>query len=155
MEARQQFYLLEQPRPERQEDDPGGTRVLKEKGFRVGDAPKCPKCGRFIGMMTWLAPFRVEIETWGKEFGDIVETGGNQLLVSHRFKRLYEEHQLKGLIGFEPVKIVKVKRHRKSSAEPPQYFKASATRGQTSIDQDASGFEWQDDQLLCPECLYP
>jgi hypothetical protein len=106
-------------------------------------------------MLTWLPPFRVEIETWGKEFGDVVKVGAYDLLVSHRFKRLYEEHQLKGLVGFEPVEIVKVKRHRKSIAELPEYFKVSVVRSQTSIDQEASGFEWQSDEPICPECLWP
>jgi hypothetical protein len=155
MEALHQFYVVKQPQPESPEDKMGGTNALKEEGFKVGDAPKCPRCGRFIGMLTWLPPYRVEIETWGKEFGDILEAGGNQVLVSHRFKCLYEDHQLKGLTAFERVEVVKVKRHRKPNAELPEYFKTSAVRSQTSIDQEASGFEWQDDQPLCPECLLP
>ena len=154
MEAQDQFYVVEEPRPEDREDDIGGTSALKEEGFKVGEAPKCPKCGRFIGMLTWLPPFRVEIETWGKEFGDLVKVGANDLLVSHGFKQLYEKHQLTGLLGFEQVEIVRVKRHRKSSAELPEYFKATVVRSQTSIDQDASGFEWQDEQPVCPECLW-
>jgi hypothetical protein len=153
MESQHQFYVLEPPRPGSPEDALGGTSALLEAGFNVGDAPKCPKCGRFIGMLIWLPPFRVELETWGNEFGDIIDAGGNDLLVSHRFKRHYEAHHLKGLIGFEPVEIIKVKRHRKSSAVLPEYFRASVIRSQTGIDQEASGFEWEDDQPLCPECL--
>ena len=154
MEAPHQFYVLEEARPGSPEDDMGGTSALKEEGFEVGDAPKCPKCGRFIGMLTWLPPFRVEIETWGREFGDVVKAGANDLVVSLRFKQLYERHQLKGLLGFEPVEIVRVKRHRKFNAELPKYFKASLVHSQASIDQNASGFEWQDDQPVCPECLW-
>jgi len=154
MEAKHQFYALEQPRPGSPEDTIGGTRAIQEEGFNVGDAPKCPKCGRFIGMLTWFPPFRVELETWGREYGDLIEAGGNDVLVSHRFKHHYETHELKGLMGFEPVEIVRVKRHRKSNADLPEYFKASVVRSQTSIDQEASGFEWQDDQPVCPECLW-
>jgi len=155
MEAQHPFYVLEQPRAGSPEDVVGGTRALQEEGFNVGDAPRCPKCGRFTGMLTWLPPYRVELETWGKHFGDIVEAGGNDLIVSHRFKQLYESHELKGLMRFEPVEIVRVKRHRKSSAELPEYFKASVCRSQTSIDQEASRFEWQGDEPICPECLWP
>jgi hypothetical protein len=151
----QHFYVLKQPRPESPEDKSGGTIAIQEKGFKVGEPLKCPKCGRFIGMLAWLPPFRVELETWGTEFGDVIEAGGNDLLVSHRFKSLYEERELTGLKGFEPVEVVRVKRHGKSITDLPEYFKASAVRSQTSIDQDASVFEWQDAQPLCPECLFP
>jgi len=155
METQQQFYILKQPLPESPEDQVGGTTAIQEKGFKVGEALKCPKCGLAIGMLAWLPPFRVELEMWGREFGDIIEVGGNDLLVSHRFKRLYEEHQLKGLIGFEPVEIVKIKRYRRSNDELPEYLKTSAIRSQTCLNQEASGFEWQDNQPLCPECLLP
>jgi len=154
MEEQHQFYVLEEPRPESPEDALGGTSAVKEEGFQVGHAPECSKCGRCIGMLTWLPPFRIELESWGKEFGDIVKAGATDLLVSHRFKHHYESHELTGLIGFEPVEIVRVKRHRKSNAELPEYFKASVVRSQTSIDQEASGFEWQDDRPVCPECLW-
>ena len=155
MDAQQLFYVLDEPAPESPEDKMGGTNALSEEGFKVGDAPKCPRCGRFIGMLTWLPPFRVEIETWGREFGDMVKAGAYDFLVSHRFKRLYESHRLKGLVGFEPVEITKVKRHQKSSAAVPEYFKVSVVSSQTSIDQEGSGFEWQGDEPICPECLWP
>src|SRR5947209_10879505 len=114
------FYVLKQPRPESPEDKCGGTTAIQEKGFNVGEALKCPNCGRFIGMLAWLPPFRVELQAWGMEFGDIIEAGGNDLIVSRRFKRLYDEHQLTGLIGFEPVEVVKVKRQGRSGAELPE-----------------------------------
>lgn len=155
MESHHPFYVLEEPRPGTPEDKAAGTNALIEEGFKVGDAPQCPKCGRFIGMLTWLPPFRVEIETWGKEFGDVVKAGPYDFLVSDRFKRLYNEHRFTGLVGYEPVEVARVKRHRNSDAELPNYFKTSVVRSQTSIDQDASGFEWQGDEPICPECLWP
>ncbi len=154
MEPQHRFYVLEEPRPGSPADEMGGTRAIMEEGFKVGGAPRCPTCGRFIGMLTWLPPFRVEIESWGTEFGDVVNAGASDLLVSDRFKRLYERHHLKGLIGFEAVEVVKLERHRKSRGDLPRYFKAGVVRSRTSIDQEASGFEWQEDQPVCPECLW-
>lgn len=155
MDPQQPFYILSEPCPESPEDAVGGTNALKVEGFKVGDAPKCPKCGRFIGLLTWMPPFRVEIEMWGKEFGDVVKAGAYDFLVSHQFKRLYEEHRLEGLKDFEPVEIVKVKQHRKFKAKRPEYFKVSVARSRTSIDQEASEFEWQGNEPICPECLWP
>jgi len=154
MEDQDRFYVLQEPRPGSTEDERGGTSALKEEGFQVGDAPKCPICGRFVGMLTWLPPFRVEIERWGDEFGDVIQIGGNDLLVSERFQRLYESSQLTGLAGFEPVEIIRVKRHRKSAGQPPQYSKVSIVRSRTAVDQTASGFVWADSEPVCTECLW-
>jgi hypothetical protein len=154
MNEQQHFYVLEEPRPGSREDDIGGTRASRAKGFQVGDAPKCPRCGRFIGMLTWLPPFRVEIETWGRQFGDVIKVGGCDLLVSSCFRQQYEMHRLKGLLNFYPVEIVKVKRHQRLDAEPPEYFKTSVIRSRTAVDQEESGFEWEDDEPVCPECLW-
>jgi hypothetical protein len=78
------FFILEEPRPGSPQDIAHGTRALKEEGFKVGPAPRCPACGGFIGLLRWLPPFRVELETWGKEFGDVIHIG-DELLVSERF----------------------------------------------------------------------
>jgi len=42
------------------------TDFLKEDSARRGIAPKCLTCGKYIGMLPWLPPFRAELEVWGK-----------------------------------------------------------------------------------------
>jgi hypothetical protein len=147
------FFILEEPKTGSPQDKAHGTRALKGEGFNVGPAPRCPACGGFVGLLRWLPPFRVELETWGKEFGDVMRTG-DELLVSERFKETYTKGSLCGLLGFEPVEVIKVKRHRRLVGEPPRYFKAEVVRSETTVDRLASGAEWDREGVECPVCLH-
>lgn len=147
------FFILEEPKPGSPQDKAHGTRALAEAGFNVGPAPVCPACSRFIGLLRWLPPFRVELETWGREFGDVMHIGDN-LLVSERFKEVYTDAGLTGLLGFEAVTVIKVNRHRKTVDEPPQYFVAEVVRSESTVDVDASGMEWNGGEEPCPVCFH-
>jgi hypothetical protein len=125
------------------------TYASYAKGYNQGDAPRCPKCGEFVGLLTWLPPFRVELELWGTEFGDFVFGIGNDFLVSQKFKELYRREGLTGLSGLEPVEVVRIKSRRRKRPDPPPYFRAVVTRSRTAIDLKASEFEW----LEPPTCL--
>lgn len=131
------------------------TDYIITSDANVGDAPRCPICGRFTGMRMWLPPYQVELDCWGKAFGDMVlGTASDDILVSQRFKSLWEEQGLSGLSGFEPVEVLKVKR-RKAKGDPPRYFKAKVERSWTALDHKASGTVWGDTQnarALCAEC---
>ena len=147
------FYVMREAGVGSPEDKVGGTRAMRAEASNQGDAPKCPACGQAIGLLTWLPPYQVDIELWGKQFGDILIEGSEDLLVSDRFKLLYQSHQLAGLDGFEPVEIVSIKPRRKSHAELPRYFKACRIRTRAAVDQAASGFRWNNKAPICPECL--
>jgi hypothetical protein len=144
-----QFYSLETyPRGD------ADTCFSEEKGFNVGDAELCPACGRAVSMLTWLPPFRVELELYGKGFGDFVfGHGGNDFLVSQRFRELYDQHGLTGLSGFDLVDVIKVKvKSRKMIAlQPPMYFRVSPQHGPAALDVVASGLEWVDSPT-CRQC---
>jgi hypothetical protein len=147
------FYVLDSPEPGSPEDRTAGTEFSAAKGFETGDAPRCPQCGDYIGLLEWLPPFRVEIRTFGTRFGDLAFDGvWPYLLVSQRFLVLYEEHGLKGLSGFEPVAVTKVKRRRKVIGDLPAYVRAVVTRSQAEIDYAASGYEWRDSPPTCATC---
>lgn len=150
-----QFFVLE--RKPTGEKESGRTDVMPEKGFTVGEAPCCPTCGNFIGMLKWLPPYRVEMDTWGDHFGDFAFAGGSEwFLVSERFRSVYLQSGLKGLSGFDPVEITKITRHnKKMRGNPPQYFKVDVVRSQTAVDQVASRFEWSDGASICPVCMLP
>ena len=67
----------------------------------------------------------------------------------------FEKESLVGIIRFEPVEVIKIIHRRgKPKGEMPRYFKASVVRSRTTIDQKASGYEWEDESKVCPECLY-
>jgi hypothetical protein len=144
------FVLNETPTGSNEE---ARVDVLDADGTNHGDASRCESCGEYVGMREWLPPYRVELDLWGREFGDVAPMLGDDLLVSERFKALWQRSGLSGLSDFAPVEVVKVRRHRrlKLRAEPPPYFRAAVTHSRTTIDFAASGFEW-DNPPTCMEC---
>lgn len=138
-----EFYVLKSPRADSPEDKEAGTEFFHEEGYNRGEPPRCEVCGQFTRMLRWLPPYRAELEVWGRHFGDLVFGSADDLLVSQRFKELYEQSGLTGLGVMEPVEIIKVARRRRSLGDPPPYFKATVSLGRTAIDVTASGFEWE------------
>lgn len=83
--------------------EPVGTRVF-------GDGRHCPFCGRPITGYEWQPPHRIKLSSAKPEkWGDFVWGAGFDLMVSNRFKQIYE---LEGLNGIEyfypPVDIIRV-----------------------------------------------
>jgi hypothetical protein len=79
---------------------------------------------------------------------------GDELLVSERFKETYTRAGLTGLLSFEPVLVIKVKRHRKFIGDPPRYFVADVVRSETTVDVEASEKEWDGGEEACPVCFH-
>lgn len=149
------FFILDRARPDSQEDRLARTDFLERidpetETIRTGDACVCLRCSDYVGMLKWLPPYEVELECWGKEFGDICFDTG-ELIVSERFKRLYEEWSLTGLTNFDPVKILSIVRRRRIKGDPPPYFYVQVNRTRAAIDQLASGFVWKVPPT-CDEC---
>jgi hypothetical protein len=124
------------------------TDFLPCEPHNVGSAPKCPECNRYVGMLRWQPPFRVELETWGSEYGDIAFGPGDSLLVSYRFASLWLTRALVGLEGFEEVEVVDVRRHKKMEERRPRYFRVLVVRSDVAVDQLMSGVEWE----IPPSC---
>lgn len=136
------FFVLDKPESGSAEDRRAGTDVIKEEGFNVGEAPRCPSCGGFTGLLRWLPPYRIEVETWGKHYGDIMMLG-DDLIVSERCMDICRQNGVKGLCDFEPVEVIKIVHRRgKPKEKCPDYFKASVVKSQTTVDQEASGMQW-------------
>ena len=83
------FFVLEQFPDESQTGF--RTDFLQTEDVNRGPAPRCPTCGGYTGMLAWLPPFRVELETWGNTVGDLALGNGADILVSERFHALYHE----------------------------------------------------------------
>ena len=67
----------------------------------------CPVCGGPVGMLKWLPPYRVKLSSAKPEkWGDFVWGAGFLLLVSDRFKAVYEREGLTGITAFLPVEVV-------------------------------------------------
>ncbi len=145
------FYVLER---HSEKILPSSTEYSTISEPNLGKAMKCLSCGRFISLLPWLPPYRVELTLRGNVYGDLAIGVGDEFLVSERFKCLYHEQGLTGLEEFGPVEIIKVKRMTKKAPKtpPPPYYMVRVVYSRTKFDIENSGMEG-DGPIRCPECL--
>jgi len=103
---------------------------------------RCPVCGAAIVGLLWLPPHRVRLSSAKPEkWGDFVWGAGFPLLVSGRFKAIYETERLSGVTTFyPPVEIVRVGKH-KSGDLPlnlPEYHLIEIVWNGANQDDEAS-----------------
>jgi hypothetical protein len=128
------FYIIDTPKIGTPEDLLGGMRAIKEEGFSTGEAWRCPECNRFLTTLRWLPPYRVELERWGREYGDFADIG-QDMIVSEQFVLAFQDCGLNGFSPFEPVEIVKVIDRGGRPNQPfPRYFTATVTLSPTTVD---------------------
>ena len=134
---------------------PHDTKFSHVKPVKLGEASRCPQCGDIIGMLTWMPPYRVELELHGASFGDFVNGPGDDLLVSERMAAAFRAEGLIGLLGFHPVEMVRVRsRNKKAKAIPvPRYFAVTACFGRGAVD-DARSRIRRTGPITCAECRY-
>src|SRR5215469_17136405 len=129
--ASMRFYVLRNPQPD---ETDAVTDWLAVDGTRRGAAPRCPVCHKYIDSMPQLPPWRFELETWGKRFGDLAFKTSADLLVSERFKDAFLASGLTGLSGFNPAEIIKVIARRGKVPVPmPGYFTVVVGRSRAAI----------------------
>lgn len=129
------------------------TYVYPVSPDNVGEAPRCPVCGRFTGSLPWLPPYRAELEVFGSAYGDIIQSPGVEVLISRTFREKFLKRSLVGLSGFHQVKIVLVKSKKKIKGKIPNYSLCAISRSRAVINDTASEFvrEFPSD---CSECKY-
>jgi hypothetical protein len=135
-----QFYVLN-PTPTGAHEG-ARTDAMREECGKLGPARTCPACGGIVGMRSWLPPYRAEIDTWGSEYGDLAFGGADWFLVSGRFADMYHQNSLRGLGGFDPIEITRVKCHSPVRGRLPNYFKVDVCQSSVIVDPVASGSEW-------------
>lgn len=144
-----QFYVLD---PRAQGSDVRTEFVEAGLRWKTGEAPTCPVCGAGIGSRPVLPPRRVELGLWGRHFSDLAFGGGDDVLVSTRFRDAFLRSGLTGFSGFAPVEIAKVvARLRKIPKPLPRYFEAVPGRSRAAIDDRASGLDYEE-RWTCDEC---
>jgi hypothetical protein len=133
---------------------PHDTQFDTVEPVNRGNAPRCPQCGDPIGMKDWLPPYRVNIELYGKDLGDFVDgVGGNSFLISERMAEAFRTEGQTGLLGFDPVEVLGVRRKRrgpKPGAEP-RYVVVTPCRSRGAVDVARSRLRY-DKPVTCPEC---
>ena len=115
----------------------------------VDDCQKCPSCGRAVGMLPWLPPYRAELKAYGKGLGDVAFGPGNTLLVSARFRSAWETKNLRGL-DFQPLERMRV-RPARFGKKATAYYCVTPRRFGTRVNLDQSRIEYEL-PISCSQC---
>ena len=131
------------------------TKFSESEPTNVGDAPRCPRCGEMMGMLSWLPPYRGELELHGESLGDFVEASGFDLLISERFAEAFRSEGLTGFLGFHPVEVTRVRRKGKTprakTIAVPRYYAVTACFGRGAVDEARSRIR-RPEPVKCSEC---
>jgi hypothetical protein len=125
------------------------TRFSKPEGTLRGPAPMCEACGNYLGMLTWLPPFRVELEYLGEYYGDLGYFM-DDILVSERFAQALEADGITGLEVVGPAEIVSVDPTEMAEGMP-RYFVARVRRSKAVFDNIASEADYEK-RWTCEVC---
>lgn len=142
------FFVLQNPKAS---DGAAVTDFLPADGSKTGEAPRCSQCGKYVGMLPLLPPVSVELETWGTDLGDIAFGPSDELLVSERCWKLYQDSSLTGLIDLGAVEVAKLKSHRKLCEPAPRYYCCRVDRSEAAVDDAKSRLE-REKPSTCEEC---
>jgi hypothetical protein len=142
------FFVLDNPKAGRA--DAVTDYHLVAEATR-GEAPRCPVCGRYLGMIPLLPPVRLELEAWGSRWGDVAFGPGDQILVSGKLMKLFTEADLVGFVRFDPVETMRSSGRKSGAGDPPKYWLASIQRGRAALDESASGVV-REVTSMCKEC---
>jgi hypothetical protein len=122
-----------------------------------GEYDRCPVCHRAVSPLRWLPPHRVKLSSAKPEkCGDFVWGAGFPLLVSSRFREIYETEELTGIGEFsEPVEIVRMGTRKTGDfpVTPPNYYLVYVPWGGANQDDRASCLTHENPQeIKCPYC---
>jgi hypothetical protein len=126
--------------------------MLEDDPVTLGDAPRCERCGRFIGGKPWLPPYRAELVLHGSTWGDLAFRVGDEtdILMSAALVAAWDEAGLSGLSGFDPVEITCVRGSRET---PPRYVHVAVDVGGAMIDEARSLLD-RSEEVACDRCQY-
>jgi hypothetical protein len=128
------FYVLV---PGRGSD--ADTEFFKSEPISRGEAPKCPTCGRFLGMRRWLSPRRAEVVVHGERSGDFAFTSSSEFLVSEVVLSAIHDEGLTGLNDVEEVEVSSTL--RTVPAKPRRYFYGEIEQQGADLDPGRSDVE--------------
>lgn len=122
----------------------------------VGEGNNCPVCGGPIGPLRWLLPHRIMLSSAKPEkWGDFVWGAGFDLMVSARFKAVYEAEGLTGITVFYPsAEVVRVGRRKTGDIPPslPAYHLVEVMWNGANLDDTASGVIRKKKKTECGFC---
>jgi hypothetical protein len=134
--------------------------VLKPKGGRFGTkwaygeaanpekiggtaSQRCPVCGAGMGMLQWLPPHYLQLSSAKPEkWGDFLWGTVFPMMVSGRFKTLYESEHLSGITTFYPPATIVHAGRKKTRDLPfnlPTYHLVDVVWNGANLDDELSG----------------
>jgi hypothetical protein len=136
-----QFHVLRPYRNELFGDHFAHAEVLDPQHVgETDDTDHCPRCGQGIGALEWLPPQRMKLSS--TQYPDLLWGAGFDLMVSSRFRGLYEAVGLQGIKRFDPpAEIVKVGKLPVDQVQPtpPPYYNIYYLHGGAQLDSRRSG----------------
>jgi hypothetical protein len=120
-----------------------------------GPAPECPICGRFIGMLQWLPPFRVELRLIDNIWDDWIQLSGDDFLVSEAYVKVHRSHDFSGLTPFAPAEVVGIRYRTSKKPAAPTYFVTKVLRSIARVDDKASDLVRDAEGPPCSICGGP
>lgn len=122
-----------------------------------GPSQKCPVCGGAVGRLKWLPPHKIKLSSAKPDkWGDFVWGAGFPLLVSSKFKSIYNQEGLTGIDNFsDPVEIVRIGTLKSGvyPTPPPIYHLIQVPWGGANQDDAASGLTHErPEEIKCSYC---
>ena len=122
-----------------------------------GEYDRCPACGGAVSGLRWIEPRRVKLSSAKPEkWGDFIWGAGFPLIVSERFKTVYEAERLTGIAEFSlPVEVTRVGTRKKGDfpALLPDYHLVSVPWGGANQDDVASEVVHEKpEKIVCAYC---
>jgi hypothetical protein len=118
--------------------------------------PRCPVCQGAVSGLRWLPPHRVKLSSANPaKWGDFVWGAGIDLLVSARFKAIYEQEGMKGITTFyPPAEIVRVGKQKTGDLPPdlPVYHETEVERLGPELDIKSCGMVLTRGAKQCNYC---
>jgi hypothetical protein len=142
-----QFFVLGDRRTEDLIYDADASRM---KPTDVGEAPRCPACNEFVGMLPWLPPYHVEVVVHGSALGDVLKCSNTSLLVSDRFCRAWQDAGLRGIEEFSPLARLRV-RPARLGRRPLSYYHIQPRHYGTQVDLEHSLIDYGV-PVTCEKC---
>lgn len=126
-------------------DDSSFAYGEEPENINLGPSIKCDTCGSSLTLMKWLPPYEIRVSR--RKLGDFIFGTFRNFIVSSRFRKYFENEDLKGIKSFRPVSLY----FRKKLLDE-EYYYPEIELADIPIDWKKSGIEFNGTKE-CPKCF--
>jgi hypothetical protein len=143
------YFLLDSWDLATREIQPDGySRAVKRGSWELESLPRCPQCEKEVWPLIVKYPFKVEFP--GERIGDISFGFAATLVVSERFRSLWQESSLSGLLFSDGPLDAKFKKKAEFDTQSRQFFAAYPEPEFVHLSERSGGLYSEDPE--CSEC---